>query len=39
MHDWADEHNLDLRPDVNRPLWDGKDPDYNQAVDWLLEAG
>jgi hypothetical protein len=39
LHEWADERNLDLGPDVNMPLWDGKDPDYDQAVGWLLEAG
>ncbi len=39
LHEWADGRNLDLYPDVNMPLWDGKDPDYNQAVGWLLEAG
>ncbi len=37
--EWADERNLDLGPDVNTPQWDGKTPDYDCAVGWLLAAG
>jgi hypothetical protein len=36
---WADERKLDLGPEVNLPQWDGKTPDYNAAVGWLLAAG
>ena len=36
---WADERKLDLGPDVNLPQWDGKTPDYDGAVAWLLAAG
>jgi hypothetical protein len=36
---WADERKLDLGPEVNLPQWDGKTPDYNAAVEWLLAAG
>ena len=39
LRGWADEHKLDLGPDVNMPQWDGKTPDYNAAVGWLLAAG
>jgi hypothetical protein len=39
LREWADEHTLDLGPAVNLPQWDGKTPDYNAAVGWLLEAG
>ena len=38
LREWADEHELDLGPDVNVPQWDGKTPDYNAAVGWLLAA-
>ncbi len=39
LRDWAEERNLDLGPEVNRPLGDGKKPDYALAVEGLLEAG
>jgi len=39
LHEWADERNLDLGPEANAPLWDGKAPDYDIAVCALLEAG
>jgi len=39
LREWADEHKLDLGPDVNMPQWDGKTPDYDAAVGWLLAAG
>jgi hypothetical protein len=39
LHEWADERNLHLGPEVNAPLWDGKAPNYDMAVCWLLEAG
>jgi hypothetical protein len=39
LREWADEHKLDLGPDVNLPQWDGKTPDYDGAVGWLLAAG
>ena len=39
LREWADEQKLDLGPDVNVPQWDGKTPDYNAAVGWLLAAG
>jgi hypothetical protein len=35
---WAEERGLDLGPEVNRPRWDGKHPDYALAVECLLEA-
>lgn len=38
LREWADERDLDLGPDVNLPQWDGKSPDYNQAVGSLLAA-
>jgi hypothetical protein len=30
---------LDPSPELAMPQWDGKTPDYNSAVGWLLEAG
>ena len=39
LREWADEHRLDLGPDVNLPQWDGKIPDYDGAVGWVLAAG
>ena len=39
MREWADEHSLELGPQVNMPLWDGSKPDYDLAVSWLLEYG
>jgi hypothetical protein len=39
LHEWADERGLHLGPDVNMPQWDGKTPDYDAAVGWLLAAG
>lgn len=39
LREWADERNLDLGPEVNMPQWDGKTPDYDCAVGWLLAAG
>ena len=39
LREWAEERNLDLGPEVNRPLGDGKKPDYDLAVSGLLEAG
>jgi hypothetical protein len=38
LHEWAADHNLDLGPDVNEPLWDGTRPDYDLAVSGLLAA-
>ena len=39
LRDWADEHKLGLGPEVNLPRWDGKTPDYDGVVGWLLAAG
>ena len=39
LREWADERKLDLGPVVNLPQWDGKTPDYDGAVGWLLAAG
>jgi hypothetical protein len=39
LREWAYERKLDLGPDVNMPQWDGKTPDYDWAVGWLLAAG
>ena len=39
LREWADEHKLDLGPDVNMPQWDGKTPDYDGAAGLLLAAG
>ncbi len=36
---WADENNLYLGHNVNMPQWDGKTPDYDGAVGWLLAVG
>ena len=38
MRDWAEEHNLELGPDVNMPQWDGTRPDYDLAIGVLLQA-
>ena len=39
LREWADERNLNLGPGVNMPQWDGKTPNYDSAVGWLLAAG
>jgi hypothetical protein len=39
LRQWADERNLDLGPETNMPLWDGKAPNYANATEWLLAAG
>jgi hypothetical protein len=39
LREWADQRKLDLGPDVNMPKWDGKTPDCDAAVGWLLAAG
>ena len=39
LREWADEHKLDLGPEVNMPQWDGEPPDYDGAVGYLLAAG
>ena len=39
LREWANERNLYLDHNVNMPQWDGKTPDYNSAVGWLLAAG
>ncbi len=39
LHEWAEERDLELGPEVNMPLWDGKKPDYDWAVGVLLDAG
>jgi hypothetical protein len=39
MREWADEHSLELGPEVNMPLWDGSKPDYDMAISWPLEYG
>jgi hypothetical protein len=39
LREWADEQKLDLGPDVTLPQWEGKIPDYDGAVGWLLAAG
>jgi len=39
LREWAEERDLELGPEVNAPLWDGKKPDYNAAVGALLDAG
>jgi len=38
LREWADERNLNLGPDINMPQWDGKSPNYADAVEWLLAA-
>jgi hypothetical protein len=30
---------MELGPETNRPLWDGRPPDYGLAVECLLAAG
>ena len=39
LRESADGRELELGPEVNLPQWDGKSPDYNQAVQSLLAAG
>ena len=39
LQEWADEHDLDLGPDANEPLWDGTRPDYDLAVAGLMAGG
>jgi len=39
LREWAEERGLSLGPELNRPQWDGKHPDYALAVDALLDAG
>ena len=39
LRECADERNLNLGPDLNMPQWDGKSPNYDCAVGWLLAAG
>jgi hypothetical protein len=39
LHEWAQERNLDLGPEVNAPQGDGTKPDYDLAVSGLLSAG
>ncbi len=39
LREWANQRNLHLDHNVNMPQWDGKTPDYNSAVGWLLAAG
>ena len=39
LREWAEERNLDLGPDINAPLGDGKKPNYDLAVSTLLAAG
>ncbi len=39
LREWAQQNNLQLGPEVNKPQWDGKKPDYALAVECLLEAG
>jgi hypothetical protein len=39
LREWADDHELDLGPDANEPLWDGTRLDYDHAVSALLAAG
>ncbi len=35
LHEWAEERDLVLGPEVNVPEWDGKAPDYGLAVELL----
>jgi hypothetical protein len=36
LREWADEHEVDLGPDTNMPLWDGTRPDYDLAVSGVI---
>jgi hypothetical protein len=38
LREWAEENDLYLGPEVNMPQWDGKSPDYTQAVCSLVDA-
>ena len=38
LRDWAEENDLHLGPETNRPRWEGERPDYELAVSGLLEA-
>ncbi len=38
LGEWAEERDLEIGPETNRPRWDGKHPDYDLAVSGLLEA-
>ena len=39
LRNWAQENDLHLGPETNRPQWDGTSPDYALAVEVLLEGG
>ena len=39
LRNWAEEKDLHLGPETNRPQWDGTSPDYALAVEVLLEGG
>ena len=39
LRNWAEEQDLHLGPETNRPQWDGTSPDYALAVEVLLEGG
>ena len=39
LRTWAEENDLHLGPETNRPQWDGKSPDYALAVSVLLADG
>jgi len=38
LREWADEHEVDIGPDSNMPMWDGARPDYDWAVAALVRA-
>ncbi|HUJ77027.1 MAG TPA: DUF222 domain-containing protein, partial [bacterium] len=38
LRKWAEDRGVALGPDINRPRWDGKQPDYGLAVECLVDA-
>jgi hypothetical protein len=38
LREWADEHDVNIGPDSNLPVWDGTRPDYDWAVAALVGA-
>jgi hypothetical protein len=38
LREWADEHDVNVGPDSNLPVWDGTRPDYDWAVAALVRA-
>ena len=39
LREWAEERELEIGPETNRPQWGGERPDYDLAVSGLLDRG